>query len=327
MTPDQLSDYIKPQVYWESDNPSIQQLAQKLQTPQAIYNYVSNKLQYDFTRVTSEKPRLGAVGALNEPNSAVCLEFTDLFIAIARAANIPAREIDGFAYTDNPKQRPISEEKDILHVWPEYYDTTQKTWIMVDPTWGSTTGGVDYFNTLDFDHFAFDIRGESSVLPIPAGGYNDTSASISKDVQVGFSNDVPNETPAFSLTSTIPQVSIAGLPISGNIIIKNNGTAYIPSQILYLTSNTLTSRTQTLETSGIPPFGSLTIPVTFNPTNPIINTTANYTIRFGGVSKNEQLQSKIFFLTTFGIIFISGLLILAIVIYVGKSRLGLFDKD
>ncbi len=31
---------------------------------------------------------------------------------------------------------------------------------MIDPTWGATTGGVDYFETLDFDHFAFVVKGK-----------------------------------------------------------------------------------------------------------------------------------------------------------------------
>lgn len=320
MTPSQLADYIKPQKYWESNNPTIQALANQLQTPQAIYNYVSNKLHYDFSRVTSNKPRLGAVGVLQDPNSAVCLEYTDLFIAIARAAHIPAREVDGFAYTDNPEQRPISQEKDILHVWPEYYDSQQKTWIMVDPTWGSTTGGVDYFNTLDFDHFAFDIRGESSVFPIPAGGYNYSNDSVSKDVEVGFGSTIPNETPTFSLDSTLPSVTIAGLPIQGNVVIKNNGSTYLASQILYITSTLLTPQTQTLETSGVPPFGTLNVPVSFNPTNPLTNTKASYTTRVAGISVTKQTDSELFFLTPMGLEIIVGILVLIGVGIVLKKR-------
>src|SRR5258708_1486120 len=132
-TPSDLSDYVKPQQYWEVTDPAIGQLATQLQTPQAVYAYVSNKLHYDFSRVTSDKPRLGALSALNHPNSAVCREFTDLFIALARAAHIPPREVDGYAYTGNPKQQPISKEKDSLHVCPESYDSQKRTCIMVDP--------------------------------------------------------------------------------------------------------------------------------------------------------------------------------------------------
>jgi transglutaminase-like putative cysteine protease len=297
MTPAELSDYVKPQQYWEVNDPAIQQLAEQLQTPQAIYNYVSNKLHYDFSRVTSDKPRLGAVGALKNPNSAVCREFTDLFVAIARAAHIPAREVDGFAYTDNPKQRPLAQEKDILHVWPEYYDSNSKTWIMVDPTWGSTTGGVDYFNTLDYDHFAFAIKGESSTYPVPAGGYNVGNDPITKDVQIGFQTTLPDEKPSFSLSSTIPAVTTAGLPINGNVIIKNNGSAYVPSQILYLSTNTFSPQEQTLQTAGVPPFGSIKIPVSFRATNPFVNTSGSYTIKVAGISIKKNAQAEMLFLT------------------------------
>src|SRR5205085_322452 len=145
--------------YWQTNDPAIKALGQELKTPKDIYEYVVKTLSYDFTRVTDDKPRLGAALALKNPTSAVCREFTDLFIAIARSAGIPAREVDGFAYTENAKQRPLSLVKDILHAWPEYYDTNKKTWVMVDPTWGSTTGGIDYFQVLDLDHFAFAIKG------------------------------------------------------------------------------------------------------------------------------------------------------------------------
>jgi hypothetical protein len=319
-TPENLSDYIKPQQYWESDNSTIQSLANQLQTPQAIYNYVINKLHYDFSRVTSDKPRLGAFSALENPNSAVCTEFTDLFIALARAAHIPAREIDGFAYTDNPKQRPISEEKDILHVWPEYYDSQRKTWIMVDPTWGSTTGGVDYFNTMDFDHFAFVVKGENSTSPIPAGAYSSSNGSVSKDVQIGFATTLPDETPEFAVDSTIPKQAIAGLPIEGKVVIRNNGSAYIPSQLLYLSSLTLNPRSQTLKTSGVPPFGYLQIPVSFHPTDPLTNTNGNYTIRVAGISAAKNVQLQLFFLTPIGGGIVLGIFAIIIFIITAKSR-------
>jgi transglutaminase-like putative cysteine protease len=319
-TPTDLNDYIKPQQYWESTNPMLQQIANQLQTPQAIYVYVSNKLHYDFSRVTSDKPRLGALGALQNPDSAVCREFTDLFIALARAAHIPAREVDGFAYTDNPNQRPISQEKDILHVWPEYYDSQRQSWIMVDPTWGSTTGGVDYFNTLDLDHFAFVIKGENSNMPIPAGGYKGANDPISKDVQISFATDTTSEKPVISLQSELPSVAIAGFPIQGSIEIKNSGSAYIPEQILYLSSNIFTPHMQTLQIEGVPPFGTLTVPVTFNPTNILANINGTYTIRVADTSVTKPMQSKLFFLTPAGEIAI-GVFIVLITCIIIKNAL------
>lgn len=178
---DQRREYLKELPYWETQNESIKKIANSLKTPKKIYEYVVNNLIYDYLRVLDKKPRLGAAQALKSPISAVCLEFTDLFIALSRAADIPAREVDGFAYSNSPKQRPLSLVSDVLHAWPEYYDDKLNTWVMVDPTWGNTTGGIDYFYTFDFDHFAFVIKGLNSSYPISPGGYKDIKVSFAKD--------------------------------------------------------------------------------------------------------------------------------------------------
>ncbi len=183
--------YTAAKKYWEADNSEIQKLAKQLRNPQAINDYVVKTLSYDFSRVTSNKPRLGAMGVLDNPKSAACREFTDLFIALSRAAGIPAREVDGYAYTENPQQRPVSLTRDILHAWPEYYDNQKKTWVMIDPTWGNTTGGIDYFSTLDLDHVAFVIKGNDSSYPLPAGGYKANKDQQEKDVTITFADEFP----------------------------------------------------------------------------------------------------------------------------------------
>lgn len=187
LSPQKTKQYLAQKPYWENSE-KIKELGQKLKTPRAIYQYVWQTLTYDFSRVINNSPRLGAKEVLLNPSSAVCLEFTDLFIAIARSAGIPARELNGYAYTQNQKQRPLSLVKDILHAWPEYYDQQQETWIMVDPTWANTTGGIDYFNTFDLDHIVFVIKGSQSDYPIPAGGYKPEGAENVKDVEVSFSD-------------------------------------------------------------------------------------------------------------------------------------------
>ena len=99
LSQDELKEYLKEQPYWQTNNKEIKDLALELKTPYAIYQHIVNNLTYDFSRVQSEKPRAGAAEVLKNPSSAVCLEFTDLFIALVRAAGIPAREVNGFAYT------------------------------------------------------------------------------------------------------------------------------------------------------------------------------------------------------------------------------------
>lgn len=184
-TDSELSDDLKETSYWQVNDSQIKALAQQLKTPKAIYDYVSTTLKYDFARVQPNVQRMGAVGALQNPTQAICMEYTDLFIALARAAGIPAREINGYAYTENPQLQPLSLVADVLHAWPEYYDKDKGAWIPVDPTWGSTTGGVDYFSKLDLRHFAFVIHGEDSTKPYPPGSYK-LGPNPQKDVYVNF---------------------------------------------------------------------------------------------------------------------------------------------
>jgi hypothetical protein len=186
--------------YWQSDSEQIKFLVGSLKTPQAIYDYVSKNLKYNFSRVQPNVQRMGAVAALNSPDQAICMEFTDLFIALSRAAGIPAREINGYAYTENKELQPLSLVNDVLHAWPEYYDKNKGAWIPVDPTWGATSG-VDYFNKLDLRHFAFVIHGQSDTQPYPPGSYK-LGANPQKDVYVSF-GELPAE------RNSIPKFSVA----------------------------------------------------------------------------------------------------------------------
>ena len=162
-TPD-LNLYLKEQSFWPISDPQIQNISQNLSTPRSIYDYVVNTLNYDYDRINSAT-RLGAVQALAKPNNALCTEFTDLFITLARAKNIAAREIEGYAYSNNSKIKPTNLQSDILHAWPEYFDTNKNLWKAIDPTWAKTTNGIDYFNDLDLNHVTFVIHGLDSQLP------------------------------------------------------------------------------------------------------------------------------------------------------------------
>lgn len=256
-------EYLKEKPYWKISNEKIIKLAKDLKTPGAIYEYVARSLTYDFSRITTDKPRLGAVDVLNNPTSAVCMEFTDLFITLSRAAGIPAREVDGFAYTQNSKQRPLSLVKDVLHAWPEYYDFKKQTWIMIDPTWGNTTGGVDYFNTLDFDHFAFVIRGISSEYPVPAGGYKFAGFENSKDVNVGFTDIFEDINPSIDIQLDMQNKFFSLMPVTGNITLINKKSVMFPSQILTIRTDSLDPKERNITTEEIPPNGTIKIPVVF----------------------------------------------------------------
>lgn len=195
-------EYLASSPYWQTTDPNIMALAQKLKTPKAIYDYVVKTLTYDYNRLEGSNKRLGAVEALKNPQNSVCLEFTDLFVAIARAAGIPAREVNGFAYTQNDTLRPLSLVRDVLHAWPQYWDDKKQQWISVDPTWGNTTGGVDYFSHMDFNHIIFAIHGLSAEQPLAAGLYK-FAGSDSKDITLTFVPDMPKFAEDFGANAVV----------------------------------------------------------------------------------------------------------------------------
>ena len=329
LSDEQLKGYLKEQPFWQISKKEIKDLALKLKTPYAIYQYIVNNLTYDFQRVEANKPRAGAFEVLKNPKSAVCLEFTDLFIALARAAGIPAREVNGFAYTQNEKERPLSLVKDVLHAWPQYYDKDLQTWVMIDPTWGNTTGGVDYFYTLDFDHFAFVIKGANSTYPIPAGGYKISSDQKTKDINIEFGGSFIPASPTLSISENFSNNYFSGANVGGKILIKNVGSVISDSQAVIVTTDFLKPKSQKIYFGKIPPFGSISIPVSFN--RPSILTNRETKIK---IALNENYIAKRIKISPFvlnkwtiggGILFVSFIIGLSIIAY--KTRnLPLFKR-
>lgn len=214
-------EYTKSKPFWETDNPEIKKAAAGLKTPREIYNFVVKTLFYDFSGLNGDKKRYGAASSLLFPNKALCLEFTDLFVALARQIGIPAREIEGYAFTENLQSRPISLTSDILHAWPEFYDKELKTWKMVDPTWDKTSG-FDYFENFDLSHFTFVIHGLNSSSPYPPGSYKIKDFE-SKDVIVELGEDVLFPDSQISINIVVNQPKIWEKTLSGFLEIGNSG--------------------------------------------------------------------------------------------------------
>ncbi|MBI2314527.1 hypothetical protein HYU93_00485 [Candidatus Daviesbacteria bacterium] len=257
--------YTSSNKYWEKDNPQIilklkEIFEEKNPTDtyakaQLIYQYVVESLKYDPSRLKEDIERLGAVTVLNNPQSAVCMEFTDLFIALARAAGIPSRELNGYAYTSNPKLKPLSLSKDLLHSWPEYFDE-KKGWVMIDPTWSNTTGGVDYFNKLDLNHFVFAVHGFSSLEPIPAGSYKYTNQN-SSDIKVNLSNQDFLGHPQVDVQIDTAGPVFSGFPGIIRVQVTNTGNSFYPSSSLNLLASKLNILSGEGRFSGvIPAYGT-----------------------------------------------------------------------
>jgi len=258
-----LDQYLLPQPFWETENPEIQRLADRLKTPKAIYNFVIQTLDYDFEKVKTGQKRMGGVKALEDPTSAICMEFTDLFISLARAAGIPARELNGFAYTNNPKLKPLSESADILHAWPEYWDAEKEIWVQIDPTWEETSE-IDYFGEFDLSHFVFAIHGADSQYPAAAGSYRDDTKR-QKDIEIDFGVFQEEQASLLKVEFILPQSFFGEKGVIGKIILENTGAgALYRLPVKIKTTNLKLKEPETLTISALPPFGKKEIPIEIN---------------------------------------------------------------
>jgi len=253
---------LKSQEYWPVNHSDLKEFAQDYTTPKEINDLVVDTLNYNTALALNLPERLGAIGAINNPNEVVCQEFTDLFVTLARSAGIYSRRITGYAYSQNSELRPLSLVEDILHSWPDYYSEQKQRWIPIDPTWEDTTGGVDYFHQLDLNHIVFAINGHNSVTPHPAGSYKKLD-STEKTVKVDFGSSFPDQT--LEIESQIKPRKILGLNIPGfyTLEITNHvGRAEynIPLQITSTASQIISSQ-NTNEIKTLLPFQVQKIPL------------------------------------------------------------------
>lgn len=158
----------------------------------SVYSYVLATLSYDYSQLSNDSPRYTHKTfseIVRSPSDSVCLDYSSLFVSLARQNALYAREIIGYGFSPNEQIRPQSG--DLLHSWAEYYDTDSDRWNAVDPTWEDTSQ-IDYFSAFDLNHIALAIRGESSDKPNPAGFYRFNSSTQSKLVSVSYTNSIPS---------------------------------------------------------------------------------------------------------------------------------------
>jgi transglutaminase-like putative cysteine protease len=205
-----------------------------LSTVSDIYNFIVNSFTYDFKKVTSSSGRLGAEKALLNPDQAVCTEFTDAFVALAREKGIFSREMEGYGFSFDSQLRPVSLTSDLLHAWPEFYDPKLKIWIPLDPTWENTSG-IDYFSSFDLNHIVFAIHGKDPRYPYPAGTYK---TSNSKNILIEPVADSPKIKQAVNLqvkdiTKTISQEK----KYQFNINVDNQSNIFLYNQKIVIESS------------------------------------------------------------------------------------------
>jgi transglutaminase-like putative cysteine protease len=292
--PAPTKDHTIDQKFWQTKNPMIQNLAKQHTTPKQIYDYVVNTLQYNYNKVNGPVTRLGAVEAFEQPDQAACQEFTDTFVALARANGLPARRITGYSYTENERLRPLSLVDDVLHAWPEYYDAASQRWVAVDPTWGNTTGGLDYFNQLDFNHFTFAINGVSDSLPYPAGSYKKINEKT-KDVEVSFGKE--DVFPPLSVQFAFKKKPFWLAPLKNQyeiLITNSTGLAWYNLPLQASTDNPAIQINQLQQTVPLLlPYQTISVPLELQNTDWLRRRPIRLTLNLQDLSSTHELYSGI----------------------------------
>ena len=117
---------LRAEPFLEADHREIVALAEKIadgsRDPRVVAQRI-NQWVYDSLR---KEVTVGIPSALHVLHTRVgdCNEHTQLFVALARAAGIPARIAAGLAYVDG---------RFYYHAWPE---VMLRGWVAVDPTFG-----------------------------------------------------------------------------------------------------------------------------------------------------------------------------------------------
>ncbi len=285
------SAYLSSQPFWQTNDASIARIVRELRTAEDIYSFVVRTLHYDYAKPFSETRRLGATEALANPNSSLCTEFTDLFITLARKKGIPARAVIGYAYSQNADLRPLGFSNDILHTWPEYWDDTMGTWIAVDPTWGQTTGGMDYFHHMDFNRIVFVTQGISSTSPMPAGMYK-TPGQESKDITAEFVDAVPTYPDSYATTLHIRPRTLLGLTDTYTISVQNTSLHAVYAVPISLQAENKDGTVELENKITLIPLEEREIPVQLPRRGLFSQGTSIITVNVGGQSFTHELTLK-----------------------------------
>jgi transglutaminase-like putative cysteine protease len=116
----------RPEPLLESRHPKIISLARQLAGTERNPRIVAERINTWVHDSLKKRITFGVPNALQvlQSRTGDCNEHTQLFVALARAAGLPARIAAGLAYVDG---------KFFYHAWPEVlFDD----WVAVDPTFG-----------------------------------------------------------------------------------------------------------------------------------------------------------------------------------------------
>jgi len=199
---DLYTKYIQPEDLVQSDSPEIVSKAQSItqgimdihDKVSKIYGFVTSHVRYSH-----EEQERGALWALKN-GTGDCSEYSYLFVALCRAAGIPARLNVGFGF------RSSEENTTDGHMWTEYY-LQNYGWVPVDPTW-------NIFDGTDEKHFVT-MKSTPEVMPYANYFLNFTSGPNSAEVKHSQQVTLLNS-PSNTFENDLLREVLAALKTEGN---------------------------------------------------------------------------------------------------------------
>jgi hypothetical protein len=146
--------FLNPTLHIDSMNDAIKAKAKEIVREETdLYiivsktaNWVNKQVEYDINTKTEKATQKASWVMQNKQG--VCDEITSLFIALLRAADIPARFVSGISYTNIPE----AEQNWGHHGWAEVY-YPERGWLPYDITFGQygwiDLGHIKLKETLD----------------------------------------------------------------------------------------------------------------------------------------------------------------------------------
>lgn len=120
-----------------------------------IYKWIGSNIDYDWSKYNNiingvnNVDKYGAIPAFTT-RKGVCEDYSDLYVAMARAVGLKVRIVVGKGYTGSEWGG---------HAWNEVYINNEKKWIPLDTTWAKAG---NYFDNKNFykEHISEGIAGE-----------------------------------------------------------------------------------------------------------------------------------------------------------------------
>ena len=150
----ELAEWLKPTPYVQCDDPRLVEQAKKIIGDEKDTYEIARKLcvWVNENMRSTYSARLSNAVEVLESLEGDCTEHSILFIGLARAAGVPAREIAGVVYVDG--RRPGF----YFHQWAKVW---VGKWIDVDPTFNQPMADVTHIKLAEGDLFT-----QSKIIPL-----------------------------------------------------------------------------------------------------------------------------------------------------------------